>query len=261
MPTDKISTNFLDSEKFLNNLFFIYHDHHAVHHSHVIGKIIGHAQEYCNHQVRANFYAIPVIAHNQFRFDFFLFLKGLRPSVWETTDIFIGGKNPTDVNFAIIQNQVRFIDTVKYYQQSLASLALGMTDIERANIRKNGKRFLAEKLMYLTDEDEKWVLDYLSSGKGMIPYQIITNFDSLKKEPKEDFFNKKDFYSELKENDISDEEYQNVKKFFMILKLKPLGEMNRKNKMFGNEIMEVFWVSKIFLNKEREDFIRDNFQD
>ena len=32
-----------------------------------------------------------------------------------------------------------------------------------------------------------------------------------------------------------------------------------KNRMFGNDIIEVFWVSKIFLNKEREDFIRDNF--
>ena len=30
-----------------------------------------------------------------------------------------------------------------------------------------------------------------------------------------------------------------------------------KNKMFGNEFVEVFWVSKIILNKEREDFIRD----
>ena len=34
-----------------------------------------------------------------------------------------------------------------------------------------------------------------------------------------------------------------------------------KNRMFGNEIIEVFWVSKSFLNKEREDFIRDSFQD
>ena len=44
------------------------------------------------------------MAHNQFRFDFFLFLKGIRPSVWETTDISIGGKNSTNVNFAIIKN-------------------------------------------------------------------------------------------------------------------------------------------------------------
>ena len=56
--------------------------------------------------------------------------------------------------------------------------------------------------MFLTDKDEAWVLDYLSSGKGMVPYQMITDFDSLKKVPKEDFFQKKDFYSELKEKDI-----------------------------------------------------------
>ena len=102
-----------------------------------------------------------------------------------------------------------------------------MTDIERAKVRKNCRRFLAEKLMLLTDEDEAWVLDYLSSGKEMIPYQMITDFESLKKVPKEDFFEKKDFYSELKEKDISDEDYQNVKKFFMLLRLKTLGDMNR----------------------------------
>ena len=102
-----------------------------------------------------------------------------------------------------------------------------MTDIERANVRKNCRRFLAEKLMFLTNEDEAWVLDYLSSGKGMIPYQMITDFDSFKKVPKEDFFQKKDFYFELTEKDISDEEYQNVKKIFMLLRLKILGDMNR----------------------------------
>ena len=191
------------------------------------GKIIGHAHEYCNIQARENYYIIPVIAHNQFRFDFFLFLKGLRPSVWEAIDISISGKNSTSVTFAIIGIQVRFIDTVKYYQQSLASLADSMTDIERANVRKNCRRFLAEKLMFLTDEEEAWVLDYLSSGKGMIPYQMINDFDSLKKVPKEDFFQKKYFYSELKEKNISDEEYENVKKKFMLLRLKTLGDMNR----------------------------------
>ena len=45
----------------------------------------------------------------------------------------------------IIKNQVRFIDTVKYFQQSLASLAGSMTDNERENVKKNCKAFLAEK--------------------------------------------------------------------------------------------------------------------
>ena len=34
-----------------------------------------------------------------------------------------------------------------------------------------------------------------------------------------------------------------------------------KNKLFGDEITDFFWVSKIILTKEREDFIRDSFGD
>ena len=87
LQTDKISSSsngcLTLSKKFLINLFYIYTDRHVVHHSHVTGKIIGHAHEYCNFKVRENYYTIPAIAHNQFRFDFFLFLKGLRPSIWE----------------------------------------------------------------------------------------------------------------------------------------------------------------------------------
>ena len=97
-------------------MIFIHKNKFVIHHSHVTGKIIGYAHEYCNLQTRENYYTIPAFAHNQFRFDFFLFLKELRASVWETNEIFAGGKNPTDVNFAIVQNQVRFINAIKYYQ-------------------------------------------------------------------------------------------------------------------------------------------------
>ena len=31
--------------------------------------------------------------------------------------------------------------------------------------------------------------------------------------------------------------------------------------MFGNDLIEVFWISKIVLSNEREDFIRDSFED
>lgn len=78
-------------------------------------------------------------------------LKVIGASVWETSNISIGGKNPTDVNFAIIQNQ--------YFQQNLASLADSMTELERQNVQKNCRRFLAEKLLFFTEEQENWVLD------------------------------------------------------------------------------------------------------
>ena len=120
--------------------------------------------------MRENYYTIPVIAHNQFRFDFFFFLKGIRPTVWETTHIKIGAKNGSNINFALIGNQVRFIDTIKYFQQSLGNLGASMTDIEKNNIKETFERVLACSLFFCKSmEEREWILDYLASGKGTIP--------------------------------------------------------------------------------------------
>ena len=80
--------------------------------------------------------------------------------------------------------------------------------------------------MFLNEENKKWILDYLASGKGMIPYQLITDFESLNIHPEKEFFSHQDFYSCLKEKNIG-EEYENVKKFLCLLRLKTLGDLNR----------------------------------
>ena len=51
--------------------------------------------------------------------------------MWRTRDIVIGNKNPTDINFASIGNQVQFLDTIKYFQQSLDALADSLTEWEK----------------------------------------------------------------------------------------------------------------------------------
>ena len=45
--------------------------------------------------------------------------------------------------------------------------------------------------------------------------------------PRQRFFLYEDFYSGLKEKNISEEEYENVKKYFKIVRLKTLGDLNR----------------------------------
>ena len=60
----------------------------------------------------------------------------MRAGVWRTKDISIGGKNPTNVSFASIGNQV-FLDRIKYFQQSLASLVNSLTDDKRMPSIKN----------------------------------------------------------------------------------------------------------------------------
>ena len=100
-----------------------------------------------------------------FRFDCFFILNGIRAGSWRTRDIVIGGKNATDINFAFIGNQVVFIDTVKCFQQSLATLADTMTDKEKLAVKKGCKEFilkdenLSKKSDACTEEDQELVLN------------------------------------------------------------------------------------------------------
>ena len=48
----------------------------------------------------------------------------------------MGGKNATDTNFAYIGNQVVLIDTVKFFQQSLATLTDTMAEKEKLAVKK-----------------------------------------------------------------------------------------------------------------------------
>ena len=109
-----------------------------------------------------------------------------------------------------------------------------MTDNEKLAIRRECEKFIkkdpkfALKFNLCSDEEKDWVLNYLSTGKVTIPYEMITGFDSLNIELEEgNFFLPHHFYSSLKDDVMTDEEYENVKKFYQTMKLKNLGELNK----------------------------------
>ena len=77
-------------------------------------------------------------------FDVFYMVKGFRTSVWGTKNLDMGGTNLTNVNYAGIRNQVKIIDTLKYYQASLAALTSTANDAEKEKIRENIDKFLKE---------------------------------------------------------------------------------------------------------------------
>lgn len=97
-------------------------------HSHITGEIFGYAHDFCNRKVRENKNSMGVIAHDLFGFDFFFLLKGIRFGVWKTINLSVGGSNLTQINFASISDEGKFIDTMKYYQRSLAKIAESMTE-------------------------------------------------------------------------------------------------------------------------------------
>ena len=79
--------------------------------------------------MRENKSEISVAAHNHFR------LKRLRAGVWRTRDLNIGEKNPTNMHFPYIGNHVMFLETIKYFQQNLGTLASNLTGSEKLAIQ------------------------------------------------------------------------------------------------------------------------------
>ena len=134
----------------------------------------------------------------------FFLLKSLRSGVWETHDIDIGRKNPSNINFATTRNQIYFFDTIKYFQQSLGALANSLTDKEKNVSFRKREKFLKNKpkvskrFLLCMQEGKKWVLDYLLSGKG-IDNELITHYNSLDIVPDiGDFFLPHHFFFEIK---------------------------------------------------------------
>ena len=64
-------------------------------------------------------------------------MKGLRLCVWRTKNLRIGGKGINNLNYANIADQIKFIDTIKFYQEPLSKIAKNMEANEKENIKKS----------------------------------------------------------------------------------------------------------------------------
>ena len=124
----------------------------------------------------------------------FFVVKGIRLCVWRRKQLNIGGYNLTNVQYATISCQVRFIDIIIYYQQSLSSLAKNANETDKINIKQSCRKFIEKNEAYssvfnsLSKENKNWVLGYLCGGKGVILYSKIKTFNDLDCVPENDSF-------------------------------------------------------------------------
>ena len=58
-----------------------------------------------------------------------------------TKQLNIGGTNLTNVQYENIGSKVKFIDTIKYYSQSLSLLTKSVDENEKRNTRKSCQKF------------------------------------------------------------------------------------------------------------------------
>ena len=228
----------IEYETITTNKFFL-HTHQLIkgkahlHHSHITGEIIGYTHDFCNTRVieKSNT-DIPFIAHNFFGFDIFYFLKTYVASAWCTKEVNVGGNHLTHINFGSIENEIQLIDSLKFYQKSLAELSSTMTDEEKLAVKNIAVKFLNSHYYfctvwaYLPPHKKEKILTIIAEGKGVIPYEIIDDMESFFIKTDGEFWEKSEFFTELKEKDVNDESYENSKYLYQTLKMGNLGDLN-----------------------------------
>ena len=122
-----------------------------LHQSHITGKIIGYSHDFCNTSVvEKTSPDIPVIVHNLFSFDLYYFIKGYIASAWCSKSLNIAGNNLTQINFSNIAGEIKFIDSVKFYQKSLAELASMLSVEEKLALKELTTNFLNQHYYFST---------------------------------------------------------------------------------------------------------------
>ena len=167
-------------------------------HCHFTGNFRGAAHNICNLSCRKPL-NLPVIFHNLQGYDAHLFIKQLLTSIPSTEEKYISfskfiavdqyySKKHEKVLFK--KFEIRFIDSFKFLQTSLANLVSNLQPSDFSNLQKNIKNNSS-----------------LLARKGVYPYDYVISIEKLKETklpPKEAF------YSKLLNEEISDEDYHHA---------------------------------------------------
>ena len=172
-------------------------------HCHFTGEYRGPAHRNCNLQCRKPM-IIPVIFHNLQGYDAHLFIKQLSkikgdftciPSTEEkyisfSKKVKVDEYQNKDGKTISLNFELRFIDSFKFLQTSLANLVKNLQPDDFVNT----KEIFRDKIDLLT-------------RKGVYPYDYVSTikkFDETQLPPQ------KEFYSKLNDEDITDDEYQHA---------------------------------------------------
>ena len=123
----------------------------------------------------------------------------------------IAGTNLTHINYVNIGGEVKFIDTIKYYQKILAEWVPTFTEYKKNSEKYLTKQFFNQRYhfskiwKYLGDAQKNKILDIISEGKKIIPYGKLVDMNSMFLTPENNVFSEKtEFCSDLKQKAVSD---------------------------------------------------------
>ena len=186
-------------------------------HCHITGKYRGSAHQECNLKLRVNpeELKMPVIFHNLRGYDSHFIMQEIGAIVkeYEYTNK-KGQKCQMNINAIpnnmekymafMLGNRLTFIDSLQFMSSSLEKL---VSNLPRQSLKYTSKRFEGEKLD-------------LMARKGVYPYDYMDSFDKFN----EKLPAKKEFYSILNDEHISDEDCKHAQNVWNIFHLKTMGD-------------------------------------
>ena len=193
-------------------------------HCHYTGKFRGAAHQSCNLKFQRPKFT-PVFFHNLQNYDAHLFVRalGLMDEVLKIKCIPNNGEKYISFSLkfelkripkwdfktekwkeVVVEHEIRFLDSFKFTLEGLEELVknLSLEDL------KETTRFFGEKID-------------LISRKGVYPYEFMNDFEKFKKQslPK-----KTSFFSRLKQEKISDEDFEHAQRVWKKFRLKNMGD-------------------------------------
>ena len=186
-------------------------------HCHFTGKYRGAAHHKCNLDYCFKYFKIPIFFHNLKNYDAHLVISNLDKLNTKKDDVSVIAQNSEKfITFCL--KQLEFKDSFSFLSSSLDKL-VKLTKYED-NAKRNDwiSHFKYSKMSEYVKDD--YDLDLLTD-KGVYPYDYMNEF---KKFNETELPDKKEFYSRLGEEDISDKDYERAQHIWKHFKIKNLGE-------------------------------------
>ena len=177
-------------------------------HCHITGKYRGSAHKKCNFrlQISAEKIKIPVVFHNLKGYDSHFIIEKLGDIIKrEPLNVNVIAINAEKYTAIYLDKHLAFIDSFQFMPSPLANLAKNLPD---------------EKYIYTSEafEGEKLTL---TKAKGLYPYDYM---DSEAKFAERHLPQRKDFYSLLTDEDISDSDYAHAQKVWETFGIENMGQ-------------------------------------
>ena len=177
-------------------------------HCHITGKYRDSAQKNCNLrlQISAEKIKIPVVFHNLKGYDSHFIIEKLGDIIKEEPlDINVIATNAETYMAIYLGKHLAFIDSFQFMSQSLAKLSSNLPD---------------EKYIYTSEAFQGERLA-LMKEKGVYPYDYM---DAVETFAEKQLPERRDFYSLLTDEDISEKEYRHAQKVWDTFRIENMGQ-------------------------------------